>query len=280
MARRKIIKIDEAACNGCGKCIAACSEGALELVNGKAKLVKEHFCDGFGDCLGECPTGALTIEEREADAFDWGATAHHIQATRGDDGLRSLIDAARDHGIPVQALAPAPSGCPGSRQMAFPSEATPTPPCIATALPAQINPSDLRQWPVQLHLVHPTASMFNHKELVVLSTCSPVASADIHWRFLRGRSVVVACPKLDRTEPYVGKLIEILANPTIPKVIIVRMAVPCCGGLTRIVQEAAIGSGRNDLAVNEIIVSIDGSIGTTISSETRQYRSAATSRQG
>jgi len=183
--KRKIITIDEDLCNGCGECITACAEGALQLVDGKAKLVKEQFCDGFGDCIGECPTGALKIEEREA---------------------------------------------------------------------------ELEQWPVQIHLVQPGAPFFRDRELVVLSTCAPVASADVHWRFLRGRSVAVGCPKLDNTAPYAEKLGAILAESSIPKAIIVRMEVPCCGGLSQIVREAAALSGRTDLVVEEVTVALDGDV--------------------
>ncbi|HPQ41674.1 MAG TPA: 4Fe-4S dicluster domain-containing protein [bacterium] len=253
MARRKIIRIDEKKCNGCGKCINACSEGALKLINGKATLVREEFCDGFGDCLGECPTGALTIEERDAEAFDLAATAHHVSATRGDDGVEKLMASARQHGL-------AGGGCPGSRMITRPERTAPPVNSTGHGLPGQAIPSELTQWPVQLHLVNPAAPYFNGRELVVLSTCGPVASADIHWRFLRGRSVVVACPKLDRTEPYAGKLTEILANPSIPKVIVVRMSVPCCGGLTMMVREAASATRRDDLIVEEVVVGVDGSI--------------------
>lgn len=253
MTTRKIIRIDEDLCNGCGKCIQACSEGALKLVNGKARLVRDEFCDGFGDCLGECPTGALTIQEREADAFDLHRTLQHVSETRGNDGVNKLMTSARKHGLTG-------GGCPGSRMIHRPERTAAPVPSNAPGAPGQAIPSELSQWPVQLHLVHPGAPYFNDRELVVLSTCGPVASADIHWRFLRGRSVVVACPKLDKTDPYIDKLTDILVNRTIPKVIVVRMSVPCCGGLTGMVQQAAEASGRNDLAVEQVIVGVDGSI--------------------
>lgn len=252
MAKRKIIKIDETLCNGCEKCINACSEGALTMVNGKAKLVREDFCDGFGDCLGECPTGALTIEEREAPAFDLAATQEHVSKTRGDDGVKALMEAAKTHGLG--------GGCPGSRQISRSESKPQSPVTSSNQLPEQVIQSELSQWPVQLHLVNPSAPFFNGKELVVLSTCGPVASADVHWRFLRGRAVVVACPKLDRTDPYVDKLTEILSNGSIPKVIIVRMSVPCCGGLTMMVKKAAENTRRQDLVVEEVTVGLDGTI--------------------
>jgi NAD-dependent dihydropyrimidine dehydrogenase PreA subunit len=265
MAKRKIIRIDEAKCNGCGNCITACAEGALQLVDGKAKLVKEQFCDGFGDCMGDCPTGALTIEERESEAFDEKATKEYLRASQGEEAVRRMEQAAMRHeGRGGPAAAPAPpargggGGCPGMR-VRDRRDAAPAAP-VSSGMPGQAIPSELRQWPVQLHLVQPGAPFFRDKELVVLSTCSPVASADVHWRFLRGRSVVVACPKLDRTEGYVEKLSGILSDPSIPKVTVVRMEVPCCGGLTRIVQGAVDGCGRADLVVEEVTVSLDGSV--------------------
>ncbi|MGB3975618.1 MAG: 4Fe-4S binding protein [bacterium] len=273
MAKRKIIHINEELCNGCGLCVLACSEGALQIIDGKAKLVKEDYCDGLGDCLGECPTGALTIEEKEAPAFDFHATLKHVTASQGEEGVERFMQAAREHGLidsqhdpDLTSTSKQPKvpegGCPGLRHFTKTAPASPPQPAKidGAGLPGQVIPSDLAQWPVQLHLVNPGADFFNHKELVVLSTCGPVASADIHWRFLRGRSVVVACPKLDRTEPYVDKLAAILSNPTIPKVIVVRMSVPCCGGLTRMIEQAMTIAGREDLAFQQIIVNTDGTI--------------------
>lgn len=127
-------------------------------------------------------------------------------------------------------------------------------------LPPQVNASELRQWPVQMHLVPPGAPFFKGRELVIMSTCAPLASADMHWRFLRGRSVVVGCPKLDRTEGYVEKLASILSEPSIPRVLVVRMEVPCCGKLTNLVQEAVRNTGRGDLSMDEVIVSLEGNV--------------------
>ena len=199
--QRNIIHIDELKCNGCAQCITACAEGALQLVNGKAKLVKEVFCDGLGMCIGECPAGALTVEVREAPAFDCAKTKSHVR-------------------------------------------------------------SELEQWPVQIHLVQPGAPFFRSRELLVLSTCAPVASAAIHKQFIRGRGVVVGCPKLDRTEGYAEKLAAILKDKSIPGVRVVRMEVPCCGGLTAIVREAVRQSGRQDLRVEEVQIGLDGTIKT------------------
>lgn len=275
MAKRKIIEIDEALCNGCGECITACAEGALQLVNGKAKLVKENFCDGFGDCLGECPTGALKIVERDVPDYDPGATREHLARTAGAEAVGRFDEAAQRHAAGGAASGPPPAspaprsfatamahgGCPGSRMRTF--DDAPRPVAAPTAgggLPPQVNPSELRQWPIQIHLVQPGAPFFKGKELVIMSTCGPLASADVHWRFLRGRSVVVGCPKLDRTDPYVPKLAAILSDTSIPKAIVVRMEVPCCGGLSAIVAQAAVQSGRTDLEVEEVTLGLDGAV--------------------
>lgn len=249
--KRQIITIDKAKCNGCGQCVSACAEGALKLVNGKARLVKELLCDGFGDCLGKCPTGALKIEMREAEAFDLELSKKHVAKERGEAGLKRLDQAAKAH---------ASGGCPGTR-MPFAAGESRSQPVVSDAdAPTQAIRSDLQQWPVQIHLVSPEAHFFKNRELVVLSTCSPVASADIHWRFIRGRAVTIGCPKLDRTEGYAEKLGAILSDPSIPKVTVVRMQVPCCGGLSQIVREAIGISGRKDLVAREVVVALDGTI--------------------
>ena len=279
--RRKIITIDEEKCNGCGNCVTACAEGALAIINGKARLVKEQFCDGFGDCIGECPTGALKIEEREAGEYDEEATRQHVMQTAGPEAVRRMQEAARRHasgmaGAPhgaaehadpkarhLAAHGNAPGGCPGSRLRFQPRSAAgaaPTPASAAGSGTGHVIASDLEQWPVQIHLVPPNAPFFRNRELVVLSTCAPVASADVHWRFLRGRGVAVGCPKLDDTTGYAEKLGAILSEPTIPKVIVVRMEVPCCGGLTHLVQEAMQRSGRTDLVGEEITVALNGDV--------------------
>lgn len=264
--KRKIIRIDEDKCNGCGNCVTACAEGALQLVNGKAKLVRDNFCDGFGDCIGDCPTGALTIEERDAEPFDEEATRDHVLATQGVEALERMDKAAARHAAgaaPARPAAPAAGGCPGTRmRVASPDPAGPPATPQGAGGVGQAIPSELRQWPVQLHLVQPGAPFFKNRELVLLSTCAPIASADVHWRFLRGRGVAVACPKLDRTEPYAAKLGAILRDPSIPGVMVVRMAVPCCGGLTAIAREAVAISGRADLPLREVIVDVDGTVKT------------------
>jgi NAD-dependent dihydropyrimidine dehydrogenase PreA subunit len=262
--KRKIIEIDEDLCNGCGDCIVGCAEGALQLVDGKAKMVKEQFCDGFGDCVGTCPTGALQIIEREAEAFDEEATIEHVRSQGGEEAVKRMLDAAEIHESKEKETPmpkPKMGGCPGMQVRMAEKKATAEKPATTSVEGGgQVIKSDLEQWPIQLHLVPPTAPFFDGKELVVLSTCSPVASPDVHWRFVRGRSLVVACPKLDRTEGYVEKLAGIMAGNNIPKVIIVRMSVPCCGGLTAITQQAYAASGRTDLIVEEVTIGLDGEL--------------------
>ena len=266
MPERKIVSIDEQLCNGCGNCVTACAEGALELVDGKARIVKEQFCDGFGDCIGDCPTGALKIEERDSDEFDMLATKAHVRDTQGEEAVKRMEDANRAH---EQKAAAAPrhghgaGGCPGSRMRADVMPGRNGQAVPAVGLPPKINESCLEQWPVQIHLVQPGAPFFKDRELVVLSTCSPISSADIHWRFIRGRAVAVGCPKLDRTEGYAEKLGAILSESSIPKVIVVRMEVPCCGGLTAMVSEAVRLSARADLEAEEVVVGLNGDIGET-----------------
>jgi NAD-dependent dihydropyrimidine dehydrogenase PreA subunit len=235
--KRKIIEIDEEKCNGCGACVTGCAEGALQIVSGKAKLVSEVFCDGLGACIGECPTGALKIIERDAPEFDEAAVQKH-----------------------VQKKTPPPGGCPGMKlRFAEPSKVEKSK-VEGQGVSGQVIPSELNQWPTQLHLVPVEAPFFKNRELVVLSTCSPSASPDVNWRFIRGRAIAIACPKLDRTEGYVEKLAALLASNGIPKVIIVRMEVPCCGGLTMMTREAARRSGRTDLIVEEAVIGLDGEL--------------------
>lgn len=258
MAKRKIITIDEDLCDGCGNCVTACAEGALQIVDGKAKLVKEQFCDGFGDCIGDCPTGALKIEERESDEFNTEATKEHLGKTQGKEAVKRMEEANKKH--QEVSGGGAHAGCPGSMMRANLKSGGGKKATASSGLPPKVNESELNQWPVQIHLVQPGAPFFKNKELVVLSTCSPIASADVHWRFIRGRAVVVGCPKLDNTGPYAEKLGEILKESTIPKVIVVRMEVPCCGGLTMIVKEAVELSGRTDLEFEEVTVGLNGEV--------------------
>jgi NAD-dependent dihydropyrimidine dehydrogenase PreA subunit len=256
MAKRKIININEELCNGCGNCISGCSEGALQLIDGKAKLVKEDFCDGFGDCIGTCPTGALKIEERDAKDFDIDAVKQHLMQTQGKEAVQKMEEAQKVHES-KHVNSQGGGGCPGMKEKVL---GTAKKVASSSATVEQAIPSELEQWPVQLHLINPNSPMFKNKELVVLSSCSPIASADVHWRYIRGRSIAMGCPKLDRTDPYVPKLAEIMKEQSIPKVIVVVMEVPCCKGLTMMIEEAHKLSGRKDLVIEEHILSLNGKL--------------------
>lgn len=262
---REIIEINEELCDGCGDCVVGCSEGAIRIVDGKAKLVREEFCDGFGDCVGVCHTGALKVIKRRAAGFDDAATRRHLMETQGADAVRRYEmaqqrhDESETHDVHVVAHPQAISGgCPGAaaREM---NRSAPQSAGAAAASPTII-PSELGQWPVQLHLVQPGASFFRSREMVVMSTCGPIASAEVHQRYLRGRSVVVACPKLDNTAPYAEKLAAIFQEISIPRVIVVIMEVPCCRGLSMIVEQARAMSGRDDLVVEEHVLSLEGDV--------------------
>jgi hypothetical protein len=217
--------------------------------------------------VGECPNGALTIEERAAEEFDLDAARAHVLQSGGEEALQRLESSAAAHGLAAGSALPvvhghapgaAPGGgCPGSRaRWVSPPEG----PDAAADGPVPAARSELRQWPVQLHLVRPDAPYFRDRELVVMSTCGPLAGADVHPRFLRDKSVVVACPKLDDTTPYVGKLAAILRRNPIPRVTVVRMEVPCCGGLTEITRRAVRESGRADLCLDEAVLAVNGEL--------------------
>lgn len=260
MAARKIITVNEDLCNGCGNCITGCAEGALQLVNGKAKLVKETYCDGFGDCIGTCPTGALKIVEKEADEFDFDRTIEYVATIRGEEGVKQMREAHKQH----EAKLASPShshggGCPGSRMRFAPPSVKAAAPVSDSSMPVVMK-SEISQWPLQLHLLPPKAPFFDNREMVILSTCSPVTSPDVQWRYIRGRSVAIACPKLDRTEGYVEKLAAIFVSNNIPRVIILRMEVPCCGGLSAMVKMALEKSKPLGLVVDEVTMSLEGEI--------------------
>jgi Pyruvate/2-oxoacid:ferredoxin oxidoreductase delta subunit len=257
--KRKIVRIDETKCNGCGQCVTACVEGAIKLVNGKARLVSDSYCDGLGACLGECPQGAITIEEREAAAFDEEAAKRHAQmAEQGGQAPFPNDRKSRSTVLTAPSLSKgsqSPSHvCPGT--MAREMKRQPT----ATAHgPTVGQESELSHWPVQLKLVAPNAPFLQNAQLLLAADCVPVALADFHARFLRGRVVVVGCPKLDDPEYYVEKLTAILKQSTIESLTIVHMEVPCCFGLNRIAQAALAASGKK-IPVREVTVGIDGTI--------------------
>ena len=213
---RKIIRIDEEKCNGCGLCAEACHEGAIDIVDGKAKLMRENFCDGFGDCLPNCPTGAITFEEREAPAYDEAAVKKAQEA-------KKMEEMKHEHHE---------RGCPGSRMMQFAHNEEDNSPVTTT------NPvSRLAQWPCQIKLV-PTQA-----KLLIAADCTAYAYANMHEEFMRGKVTIIGCPKLDAVD-YTDKLTQIIRDNEIKSVTIVRMEVPCCGGLQRAAENALRNSGK------------------------------------
>ena len=216
---RKIIKIDEEKCNGCGACASACHEGAIEMVHGKAKLTKENYCDGLGDCLPACPTGAITFETREAPAYDEGAV------------LMAKAEKAQ------QAATPLPCGCPGTAARAI--ERAPR----AAEVPTAEVESELRQWPVQIKLAPITAPYFQGAHLLIAADCTAYAYGNFHRDFMRDKVTLIGCPKLDEGD-YAEKLTEIIRRNDIQSVTIVRMIVPCCGGIVDAAKRALQASGK------------------------------------
>jgi Fe-S-cluster-containing hydrogenase component 2 len=233
--KRKIVRIDEGKCTGCGQCATACTEGAIRIVNGKARLIGESYCDGLGACLGECPEGAISIEEREALEFDEKA----VQAARGAPAASEPIFAHACPGSSMRQLTP--HGNAGTETAS---------PCAE---------SELNHWPVQLKLVSPTAPFLKDADLLLAADCVPFAMADFHAKFLRGRSVIIGCPKLDDTAFYVEKLTEIFKRSGIRSVTVIHMEVPCCFGLRRL-AEAALEAAGSRIPLREATVSIEGEV--------------------
>ena len=235
--KRPIIRIDESLCDGCGQCILSCAEGALQLIDGKARLVGEILCDGLGACLGDCPQGALTVEEREAPSFDEEAVEAHLTSLKASQE-------------PVAAC-----GCPGaaSRDLRSPE---PSPAPVHAGSPAR---SELTNWPIQIHLAPPKAPYFEGARLLIAADCVPAAHPDFHGRLLAGRRLLVGCPKLDDNRAYFDKLTAIFTQNDIASVEVAFMEVPCCGGLVRLVEAAANACGRQ-LPVGLVQVGIDGQV--------------------
>lgn len=246
MAVRKIIEIDEERCDGCGQCVLACAEGALRIVDGKAKVVSDVFCDGLGACIGECPQGALRIIERDAPEFDEEAVKEHL----GRQGGRE----ARLAGAETE-----PCGCPSSNPMLL--KAFQGQPARADTGPAHETglPSELANWPVQWRLVQPTMPFFKGADLLLAADCVPFALRDFHGRFLKGRPVITGCPKLDDQQAYLDKLTAVFKEATPRSVTVVIMEVPCCQGLLRLTQEAMRRSGK-DIPLSTAVVGIEGEV--------------------
>lgn len=234
--KRKIVKIDEEKCNGCGQCVPSCHEGAIRIMDGKAKLIKDALCDGLGACLGECPKGAIAIEEREADQFS-----------------ENEVTMAKEQERPMEC------GCPGSMTRDFrkrPSvEAN-----VFIAASSAVEPSALQQWPIQLKLLNPRAPFFQGADLLIAADCTAFSFGHFHQKFLKDKALIVFCPKLDDgLEGYIEKLTGILKENTIHSIMIVKMEVPCCGATVKIVEEALKRSGKNIL-MKEYTLSLHGEI--------------------
>jgi len=229
--KRKIVRIDEEKCTGCGQCIPACVEGAIAIIDGKARLVRDSYCDGLGACLGECPEGAITIEERDAEPFDEAAAKRRI-ATRE----------------------PARAPCPGSAAREIRSSAGPEHTDAAAS-----GVSELQHWPVQLALVPPDAPYLQGADLLLVADCVPFAMADFHVRFLRGRCVVVGCPKLDDPDRHVAKLADILRCSSVRSLTVIHMVVPCCYGLVQIARKALAAAG-GAIPARTVTVGLEGKV--------------------
>ncbi|HEY3298108.1 MAG TPA: 4Fe-4S binding protein [Armatimonadota bacterium] len=244
---RKVIKINEELCNGCGQCVPSCAEGAIKIIDGKARLVSDKYCDGLGACLGECPMGALSFEEREAEEFDMGAVESHLKSTGGS------LEAHNARHQP--AAAPTHhhhGGCPGSRMLDFRRKDEET---VQTEAP--VLQSELRQWPVKLNLLNPAAPYLENADLVLAADCSAFACASFHPEFLKGHVLAIGCPKFDDAQYYVDKLTMIIQESNIKSLTVIHMEVPCCSGLLWAAQKAIEASGRN-VSLEDVVISLRG----------------------
>jgi len=236
---RKIIKINSEKCDGCGLCVDACHEGAIAIVDGKAKLLRDDYCDGLGNCLPVCPTGAITFEEREASAYNEASAFEKTGAKKAalNESVAFETSAVSSHAEGTEPLA---CGCPGSSSRAIHRPESGAQPAKA---PAADTPGELRQWPVQIKLVPVNAPYFNDAHLLVAADCAAYAHGAFHSRFMKNRITLIGCPKLDDGD-YSQKLGEIISRNSIKSVTVVRMEVPCCGGIEHAVVTALKNSGK------------------------------------
>jgi ferredoxin len=290
--KRTIIRIDEDLCNGCEACVQGCHEGALQMIDGKARMVSELFCDGLGACIGDCPVGAISLEEREAEPYDEIATlqriipkgertiiAHlkHLKDHGETDYLKHAVTFLRANNININfaevhnhggagcaskpAAKPQGGGCPGSQEVSFANQKPAANFRMASVVskPAE-NTSQLRQWPVQLHLLNPEAQYFRNADVVLAADCVPFSFPDFHNRYLAGKTLAIACPKLDSNkEAYVEKIKTMIQCSNINTLTVVIMEVPCCGGLLRLAQQAVVDSEKR-IPVKLVIISIRGEV--------------------
>ena len=274
--KRQIIQIDEDKCNGCGKCIPNCPEGALQIIDGKARLVSDLFCDGLGACIGECPLGAIATIEREAEAYDEktvmlkniipkGANtikAHlkHLQDHKESRLLQIALEVLKTANVEVPSLnntseQKACGGCPGTLSKLLNRKPSAKKEVASTSVA-----SELRQWPIQLHLINPMAAYFDNADLLISADCVPYAFGNFHSYYLKDKMVITFCPKLDNSmEIYVEKLTELFKQNKIKSITIVRMEVPCCGGTEMFVRKALEASGK-ELDIKVDVISLSGEI--------------------
>lgn len=288
--KRKIIRIDEDKCDGCGLCIPNCPEGALQVIDGKARLISDLLCDGLGACLGECPKGAIVIEERAAVPYDekkvmvnmvkkGGNTvkAHlkHLKDHGQADLLKQALAFLKEKGIPdpleekggahgvkqkPEAAGRTSCGCPGAREMTFDRKDSGEESGLGETAAVQSVQSQLRQWPVQLHLVSPLAPYFKKADVVLAADCAAYAYGDFHNTFLKGKALAIACPKLDTgREIYIEKIKSLIDDAQVNTLTVVTMEVPCCSGLVAMVQ-AALGGTKRKVPVKHVVIGIQGDI--------------------
>lgn len=278
--RRTIIKIDEELCNGCGACVTGCHEGALQLINGKAVMISDLYCDGLGACIGECPVGAITLEEREAEPYNEEAVMERM-IPKGEKVIMAHLNHLKEHGeseLLQQGLnylkkhdinidfspkekqiekAPLACGCPGSMMQEI---KRPAQPAFSIATPTMNQPSELRQFPVQLHLLNPHAPFLKGADLLLAADCTAFAYGGFHSRFLKNKALAIACPKLDSNiQVYVEKLAEMIDTAMIDTLTVLIMEVPCCGGLVKIAQMAREQAKRN-VPMKVVVISVQGEI--------------------
>jgi ferredoxin len=235
---RRIIEIDEERCDGCGQCVLACAEGAIEIIEGKARIVKDSYCDGLGACLGECPQGALQIIEREAEDFDPEAVEHFLEQKEKHQQAAQLSMAC---GCPSSNIQVFNASCEEANRPVFQAESS----------------SALSHWPVQVRLVPPTAPFLQGANLLIAADCAPVAYPNFHRDFLQGKAVMLGCPKFDNPEEYIKKFAEIFRVANIQSITVVDMEVPCCSALPAIVRKGMEAAGK-EIPLEEVVISVRG----------------------
>jgi len=252
---RKMIQIDEEKCDGCGLCIPSCPEGALQIVNTtkgpKARVVKENFCDGLGACLGECPQGALMIETKEVEQYDEEGVIAHIRQ-KSPELLKRHLAHLKEHAeeLPQHHSHAQINSCPSAQMMHWKEEKETPPEGIKL-------PSQLRQWPIQLHLVPPSAPYLKNSNLVIVADCVPFAYADFHRDFLKEKAIAIGCPKLDDIDAYIKKIEQIIKTAKPRSIKVVHMEVPCCFGLVQLVRQAMSQAGE-DIPFEAVKIGIHG----------------------